>query len=122
MNINPSPKQQQDFMMMPNVEPVYMVNLLKFKRDGFEKYQSYIKEVEPLLKEVGAQLVWSGKPLTVLIGPEDETLWDAMIIMSYPGKMSLAQLGGHPNYPGHLREAALEDSRLIACSAFPIDQ
>ncbi len=122
MNINPSPKQQQDFMSMPDVKPVFMVNLLKFRPKGVEIYQEYIKKVAPLLKEVGGELIWSGKPLGILIGPENESLWDAMLIVRYPDKMALAQLGGNPEYPGHLRTEALEDSRLIACAQLDFSQ
>lgn len=118
MHINPTPEQQQEFMALPEGEPVFMINLLKFKPDGLQTYQTYIKAVIPIAEEVGGTLIWSGKPLTTLIGPVDEMLWDAVLIMRYPDKMALMKLGGHPNYPGHLRADALEDSRLIACSAF----
>ena len=121
MFINPSPKQQQDFMQMPDAKPLYMVNLLKFKADGGEaSYLRYSKAVGPLLEEVGGTLVWAGKPMRVLIGPEDETLWDLMLIVKYPDKMALAKLGGNPDYPGHLRAEGLEDSRLIACTEFSL--
>ncbi|MFY0594428.1 hypothetical protein [Roseivirga sp.] len=114
MHINPTTEQQQQFMEMPDLGPVFMINMLKFKTDGLPKYQAYMKAVAPLIAEVGAELVWSGQPLGVLIGPTDETLWNAVLIVKYPNKMALAQLGGHPDYPGHLRTDALADSRLIA--------
>mgnify|MGYP000141231795 FL=1 len=117
MHINPTPEQQQHFMEMPDIGPLFMINLLKFKTDGLEKYQTYMKAVAPLIKEVGAELIWSGQPMGTIIGPSDELLWDAVLIVKYPNKMALAQLGGHPDYPGHLRTDALADSRLIASTA-----
>jgi len=116
MYINPTPEQQQQFMAMPETSPLFMINMLKFNEGGQEKYKTYMHAVAPLIKEVGAKLIWSGKPMMGLIGPEDEMLWDAVLIVRYPNKIALAQLGGHPDYPGHLRAEALEDSRLIASS------
>ncbi|OEK01194.1 hypothetical protein BFP97_06575 [Roseivirga sp. 4D4] len=116
MHINPTPEQQQQFMEMPDIGPLFMINMLKFKTAGLSKYQAYIKAVAPLIVEVGAELVWSGQPMGMLIGPHDARLWDAVLIVKYPNKMALAQLGGHPDYPGHLRTEALADSRLIACT------
>ena len=121
MFIEPSPKQQQEFMQLPDTKPLFMVNLLKFKPDGGEAaYVHYAQEVAPLLEKVGATMVWAGKPMGVLIGPEDEALWDLMLIVKYPNKMALAQLGGDPDYPGHLRAKGLSDSRLIPARGFSL--
>ncbi len=114
MHINPTPVQQQQFMEMPDIGPLFMINMLKFKSDGYKKYQAYVKTVAPLIQEVGGELVWSGQPMFTLIGPHDDVLWDAVLIVKYPSKMALAALGSHPDYPGHLRTEALVDSRLIA--------
>ena len=121
MHINPTPDQQQRFMEMPDLGTLFMINMLKFKSDGLEKYQAYVKAVSPLIKEVGAEMVWSGQPMGMLIGPTDEVLWDAVLIVKYPNKMALAQLGGHPDYPGHLRTDALVDSRLIASTSMSFE-
>lgn len=120
MHINPTPEQQQTFMEMPDIGPLFMINMLKFKTDGLEKYQAYVEAVMPLIKEVGAELIWSGQPMCTLIGPHDDILWDAVLIVKYPNKMALAQLGGHPDYPGQLRTDALADSRLIANTALDL--
>ena len=108
-------------MQLPDTKPLFMVNLLKFKPDGGEAtYLHYAREVTPLLEKVGATVVWAGKPMGLLIGPEDEMLWDLMLIVKYPDKMALAQLGGDPDYPGQLRSDALADSRLIPASVFSL--
>lgn len=120
MHINPTPEQQQVFMEMPDLGPVFMINMLKFKTNGLQKYQAYVKAVAPLIEEVGAEMIWSGQPLCTLIGPSDDILWDAVLIVKYPNKMALAALGGHPDYPGHLRADALADSRLIASTALDL--
>lgn len=120
MHINPTPEQQAQFMQLPDLSLLFMINYLKFKEDGLATYKTYVKAVAPLIAEVGAEMVWSGKPMATLIGPENEALWDAVLIVRYPNKMALAQLGGHPDYPGHLRAEALEDSRLIVSTALEL--
>lgn len=119
MHINSTPEQQQHFMEMPDIGPLFMINMLKFKTNGLEKYQAYVKAVAPLINEVGGELIWSGQPMAMLIGPheDEEVLWDAVLIVKYPSKMALVALSSHPDYPGHLRTEALVDSRLIASTA-----
>ncbi len=86
MHINPTAEQQQQFMEMPSIGPLYMINMLKFKPGGLTKYQACVKAVSPLINEVGGELVWSGQSIATLIGPheEDEGLWDAVLIVKYP--------------------------------------
>jgi len=118
MHINPTQEQQAAFVHLPDLEPVCMINLLKFKPGGKATYLKYMEAVGPLFEQVGGKTLWVGEPLQTLIGPEDERLWDMMLIAQYPNKMALMQLGGHPEYPGHLRSDALEDSRLIVSKPF----
>ncbi len=118
MYINPTKEQQAAFIQLPDLEPINMINLLKFKEGGKATYLEYMKAVTPLFEQVGGKTLWVGEPLHTLIGPEEEQLWDMMLVAEYPNKMALMQLGGHPDYPGHLRSDALEDSRLIVSKAF----
>ncbi len=120
MYINPTKEQQAAFIQLPDLEPINMVNLLKFKEGGKATYLEYMKAVTPLFEQVGGKTLWVGEPLHTLIGPEEEQLWDMMLIAQYPNKMALMQLGGHPDYPGHLRSNALEDSRLIVSKPFEL--
>lgn len=119
MHINPTQAQQAAFLQLPDLEPICMINLLKFKAEGKATYLEYMKAVTPLFEQVGGKTLWVGEPLHTLIGPEEEGLWDMMLIAQYPNKMALMQLGGHPDYPGQLRSDALEDSRLIVSK--PLD-
>ena len=105
-------------------EPVIMLNLLKYKEQieqtgetGKEGYGNYLKAATPFLEKAEATVLFFGAPKHMLIGPVDETLWDAVIVVKYNSFghfMGMVQAEG---YPSHLRERALEDSRLIHCKS-----
>ena len=106
------------FIQLPDLEPIHVINLLRFKKGGKAIYLEYMNAVTPLFEQVGGKTLWVGEPLHTLIGPKEEQIWDMMLVAEYPNKMALMQLGGHPEYPGHLRSDALKDSRLIISKAF----
>jgi uncharacterized protein (DUF1330 family) len=99
-----------------------MLNLLKFKEEvpetglsGAKSYNEYMKATTPFFAKAGAEVLYMGKPKTMLIGPEDENLWDKILLVKYntiSGFLGMVQAEG---YPSHLRKQALEDSRLIHC-------
>lgn len=115
-------EQFQKFMELPMDTPVVMLNLLKFKESvpetgltGELSYKEYMKQATPFFAKANAQILFMGKPQTMLIGPEDESLWDKVLLVKYNtigGFLGMVQAAG---YPSHLRKQALEDSRLIHC-------
>lgn len=102
--------------------PVVMLNMLKFKirvpetgLSGEEAYKEYMRQATPFFSKADAEILFLGKPQTMLIGPEDEDLWDKVLLIKYntiAGFIDMVQAAG---YPSHLRAQALEDSRLIHC-------
>ena len=115
-------KQFKAFTQLPEDTPVVMLNLLKFKDrvtetglSGAESYKEYMRQAAPFFAKADAEILFLGKPQTMLIGPEDEDLWDKVLIIKYntiSGFLGMVQAEG---YPSHLRAQALEDSRLIHC-------
>jgi uncharacterized protein (DUF1330 family) len=100
--------------------PVQMVNFLKFKEEvdgksGEEQYNIYMKAATPYLEKSGAKVLFYGQVQATLIGPADTKEWDKVIIVEYPSPQHFAGMATAPDYPNHLRRAALEDSRLFAC-------
>jgi uncharacterized protein (DUF1330 family) len=110
-------------------EPVVMLNLLRFKdradgidegMSGREAYARYGELTAPFLAGVGGRLLMAVEASEVVIGPQ-ETEWDMALLVEYPSRKRFLEMATNPDYlavHAH-REAALEDSRLIACGAAP---
>jgi uncharacterized protein (DUF1330 family) len=104
----PTAEQMQAFSRLPDDSPVVMVNLLKFKPNGGEaEYAKYAAGVEPILKKLGAKILFAGKTQFCLIGHAD---WDMVALVQYPRKKTLVQMAMSPEYLTihHHREAGLQ--------------
>jgi uncharacterized protein (DUF1330 family) len=104
----PTPEQMQAFLRLPDSGPIVMVNLLKFKPNGGEaEYAKYAAAVEPILKKLGAKILFAGKAQFCLIGHAD---WDMVALVEYPRKKVLFQMAMSPEYRAihHHREAGLQ--------------
>lgn len=102
--------------------PVFMLNLLRFKSEtdsgltGEAQYRAYLKQATPFIEASGAQVIFYGRPLMTLIGPEAAE-WHKVLIVRYESISDFRAMIQKPDYPAHVRRAALEDSRLICCQA-----
>ncbi len=115
-------EQFKAFTLLPMDVPVVMLNLLKFKdrvpetgMSGEAAYKEYMKQATSFFAKADAEVLFFGKPQTMLIGPENEDLWDKVLLIKYnsiTGFLGMVQAEG---YPSHLRKEALDDSRLIHC-------
>ena len=102
-----------------------MLNLLRFKQhadgideglSGREAYELYGQGVGPFLAKVGGRVLNAVEARQVVIGPE-EPEWDVALLVEYPSVGHFLQMASDPAYlevHAH-RDAALADSRLIAC-------
>ena len=78
-----------------NDEPIVMVNLMQLRLraeyddpalndcSGLEAFARYTSGSADVRKEVGAELVWSGKAIQMPIGPSEKT-WDMVALVRYP--------------------------------------
>jgi hypothetical protein len=114
----------QKFKNANDGEPVIMLNLLRYKdkieetgETGKEAYSTYLNAASPFFKKVKAEVLFFGTPKHMLIGPADEELWDAVIIVKYNSFSDFMAMAKAEGYPSHLRERALLDSRLINCKS-----
>ncbi|MEP2237403.1 MAG: hypothetical protein ABJI22_03510 [Maribacter sp.] len=115
-------EQLRAFAQLPTDKPVVMINLLKFKDSveetrltGAESYNIYMKAAMPYFQKVNAEILYLGKPQRTLIGPEDEALWDKILIVKYNSTADFLGMIKAEGYPTHLRDQSLQDSRLIQC-------
>lgn len=104
----PTPEQDKAFAALPDDGPIVMVNLLKFKPGGgAAEYMKYAKGIEPILKKIGARLLFAGRAEFCWIGSGD---WDHVALVEYPRKKVLLDMTRMPEYEAiHVhREAGLE--------------
>ncbi|MDP5061882.1 MAG: DUF1330 domain-containing protein [Maribacter sp.] len=116
-------EQFKAFVKLPKDTSVVMLNLLKFKElvtetglSGADSYKEYMKKATPFFIKAEAEILFMGKENTMLIGPEDEELWDKILLIKYKTISDFLEMIQAEGYPSHLRNQALEDSRLIHCS------
>jgi uncharacterized protein (DUF1330 family) len=117
-------EQLLEFMKLPIEKPLQMLNLLKFKKQvegtnltGEQQYNAYMKAALPFIKNTNAKVLFYGKANYTLIGPKGELEWDKVIIVEYATKQGFTDMILQKDYPSEMRIAALEDSRLIFCTA-----
>ena len=122
--VDPDREMFAAFKKLPCDHPVDMLNLVKLKKQaayddqrdatGAEAYASYGRESSSIFKKVGGEIIWSGEPQFMVIGPNDED-WDIAFIARYPSAQAFLDMVYDPDYRAvvHHRQAAVETSRLI---------
>lgn len=123
-NIDPTREQFDIFKALPRDTPIMMLNLIRLrpeavypdgkKTTGEEAYQSYGLASGPIFKRLGGEIIWRGKPESVVIGPPDEH-WDIAFIARYPNAKAFMAMVTDEDYKLAVvhRQAAVEDSRLL---------
>jgi uncharacterized protein (DUF1330 family) len=128
--ITPTQSQIEALAAMPADEPVVMLNLLRFKDSadgidagisGREAYGIYGEQTAPFLARVGGRVLQAAEGRQTVIGP-DELEWDMAIFVEYPSAKNFLAMATDPGYlkVHEHRDAALADSRLIACRPFSL--
>ncbi len=133
--LDPLPEQVKAFLANhPDGEPVYMLNLLKFKSratyhdgediSGAKAYGRYAKafgEMVASKKIDGAHAVFGAKLGNWLIG-QGEGEWDAIALFRYPDAKTMFATVSSEDYRAihKHRKAGLEGQLLIACSEAPM--
>ncbi|SHI34375.1 hypothetical protein [Aquimarina spongiae] len=122
--IEVTPEKFKEFIDFEIEGPFQMLNLLKFKEkvnetgtSGAEAYLEYMKAATPFFQDSKAKIIFNGKPMFNIIGPENHLEWDKVLIVEYASKQDFLGMITKEGYPGHLRTRALEDSRLILCTS-----
>tara|TARA_B100000945_G_scaffold69654_2_gene52855 strand:+ start:2325 stop:2738 length:414 start_codon:yes stop_codon:yes gene_type:complete len=119
--ITPNEEQINGFLENPDLGPISMVNLLKYKKTakyedgrytdltGEEAYKLYAAEVVSFVKKYGGEFIFSGKVSRLMLG-EVENLWDAVAIAKYPNRKAMLDMTMDPGYQKiHIhRDAGLE--------------
>ena len=131
--VMPNDQQMAGFLEEDKDQPIYMVNLLKFKDKatypdkretdltGEEAYAIYGQEVRKHLEKVGAKPIFSGKVSRLMLG-EVEDLWDTVAIAMYPNRKAMLDMLSDPEYikSAQHRVAGLEGQLNIETNS-PLD-
>ena len=131
--VMPNDQQMAGFLEEGKDQPIYMVNLLKFKDKatypdkretdltGEEAYAIYGQEVRRHLEKVGAKPIFSGKVSRLMLG-EVEDLWDVVAIAMYPNRKAMLDMLSDPEYikSAQHRVAGLEGQLNIETNS-PLD-
>lgn len=129
--VDPDRAQFEAFKSLDRDRPIMMLNLVRYRAaaaypaghpraaeglTGAEAYKFYSDESAPIFRRVGGEVIWSGAPLGVLIGPGDET-WHAAFVARYPTAHAFLEMVTDPDYQLAVvhRQAAVKTSRLIRC-------
>ncbi len=131
--LDPTSEQIKDFLSHKKAgEPVFMLNLLKFKDratykdgediSGREAYGRYAKAFGEMVREMGAktETVFGGNVNAFLIGEgsdEGSAEWDAVAIVKYPDAASMFGVVSSEAYRKihKHRRAGLAGQLLISC-------
>tara|TARA_X000000368_G_C22782754_1_gene602271 strand:+ start:172 stop:594 length:423 start_codon:yes stop_codon:yes gene_type:complete len=107
--VMPNEKQMEEFLEEGNDEPIFMVNLLKFKEKaeypdkretdltGREAYAIYGQEVVRHLEKVGGKPIFGSEVTRLMLG-EVEDLWDQVAIAMYPNRKAMLKMISDPDY------------------------
>ena len=131
MHIDPTSEQVAEFATkIGDPEPLYMVNLLRFKDradgpdeiSGFELYGRYAAATAKHLDRVGGELMWAGACDTALIGPTERE-WDLVAVVRYPSRRAFLEMVSDAEYleTSKMRADSLADSRLIPCANLAVN-
>jgi uncharacterized protein (DUF1330 family) len=128
-HIDPDKEAWAVFKSMPRDRPIQMLNLIRLRPiaaypeghanfgeglTGLDAYLLYAETTAPILRRLGARVVWSGQPQLMLTGPQDEA-WDIAFVAEYPTADAFIAMVRDPEYRVHVlhRTAATADSRLV---------
>ena len=127
--VMPNETQLKEFNEQEEDKPIFMVNLLKFKKlaqypdkretnlTGQEAYAIYGKEVVEHLTKVGGKPIFGGNVERLMLG-EVEDLWDQVAIAMYPSRKAMLEMISDPYYieSAQHRVAGLEGQLNIETS------
>lgn len=127
--VMPNETQLKEFNEQKEDKPIFMVNLLKFKKlaqypdkretnlTGQEAYAIYGKEVVEHLAKVGGKPIFGGNVERLMLG-EVEDLWDQVAIAMYPSRKAMLEMISDPDYieSAQHRVAGLEGQLNIETS------
>jgi uncharacterized protein (DUF1330 family) len=116
MAVDPTGADLKRFLADDPGGPVVMLNLLRFRPGGREKYGEYARRFAEIFgARHGAEVLYFGDGSSVLVGEPGQT-WDAVLVVRYPSRRAFSEMVADPDYQTitGLRSEALEEAVLQA--------
>ena len=110
---------------LPDVGPVVMVNLVRFRDrsldgngSGWDAYSRYSKGDMPLLKKVGGTILWAGNVEGLSLGTLSDGCWDWVVLAHYPSRAAFLEMMLSDEYAriNVDRENGVEDHLILAAN------
>jgi len=126
--VSPTKEQIAQLMSYPQDIPVVMTNIIRFKsitdagkETGQEAYMRYFKNVQFLLAEAEAKVIWKGTVATIVIG-DSQNEPNMIFLVEYPTIQHFLNMITNPEYQKITidRTIALEYGGLIACKTLEL--
>jgi uncharacterized protein (DUF1330 family) len=89
--------------------PVVMLNLLKFKPGGEQRYlEGYASVAVPMIEGLGGRILYAGRLAESAHG-DDAPAWDLLVLVEYPSRQAFIDMVNDPAY----REAHVHRSESV---------
>lgn len=100
--------------------PFVLAQLLRFTEGGREIYLRYSVAAQPIVRSVGAQVLYAGECVEPLVASAGHS-WDAIVLVRYPNRAAYAQMLSDPAYRAiaDLRRSALQEAMLLPMDDWP---
>ena len=117
--IEPSASDLQKLREKDDRRPFVLVQLLRFVEGGRDAYVRYSAAALPLLRPLGAQLLYAGQCIEPL--GEASQAWDAIVVVRYPNRSAYLQMLDDPAYTAIApqRRAALREAAYMIMDDWP---
>ena len=116
----PTPADLEKFRKSDDGRPFVLVQLLRFTEGGRDKYLQYSATAQPILRVLGAQVLYAGESVKPLVAGEGQA-WDAVVVIRYPSRSAYVQMLGDPGFRAiaDLRRAALREAVFLPMDDWP---
>ena len=118
--IEPAAADLEAFRKGDDGRPFVLVQLLRFSEGGRDKYLQYSATAQPILRALGAQVLYAGECVKPLVAGEGQA-WDAVVVIRYPSRSAYVQMLGDPGFKAlaELRRAALREAVFLPMDDWP---
>jgi len=118
--IEPAAADLEAFRKGDDGRPFVLVQLLRFTEGGRDKYLQYSATAQPILRALGAQVLYAGECVKPLVAGEGQA-WDAVVVVRYPSRSAYVQMLGDPGFRAiaDLRRAALREAVYLPMDDWP---
>ena len=94
--------------------PLVMLNLLKFKPGGEQRYlEGYASVAVPMIERLGGRIIYAGR-LAERAHDDDAPEWDMLVLVEYPNRQAFIDMVNDPGYrAAHLHRSETVERALL---------